>query len=96
MFRLLIRNLSIAFYWTFLFATSSAEEALTADQVQFFETKIRPVLAEHCFECHSAKAEKVKGELLLDSRAAMLRGGAGGPAVVPFKPQESLLIEAIQ
>lgn len=95
MFRLLIRNLSIAFYWTFLFATSSAEEALTADQVQFFETKIRPVLAEHCFECHSAKAEKVKGELLLDSRAAMLRGGAGGPAVVPFKPQESLLIEAI-
>ncbi|MEZ5434739.1 MAG: PSD1 and planctomycete cytochrome C domain-containing protein [Verrucomicrobiales bacterium] len=95
MFRLLIRNLSIAFYWTFLFATSSAEEALTADQVQFFETKIRPVLAEHCFECHSAKAEKVTGDLLLDSRAAMLRGGAGGPAVVPFKPQESLLIEAI-
>jgi len=66
------------------------------EEFQFFEEKIRPVLVKHCYECHAETSEKVKGELLLDTRAGMLRGGAGGPAVIPFQPDESLLIEAIR
>src|SRR5207302_1586388 len=48
---------------------------------EFFETKIRPVLVEHCFKCHSGK--KTKADLWLDSRAAMLKGTDNGPAIVP-------------
>ncbi|MBA4016492.1 MAG: hypothetical protein C0483_04835 [Pirellula sp.] len=61
-----------------------------------FEKHIRPVLVKHCYACHSEKSEKVKGGLLLDTRAGMLRGGDSGPAVVPGKPQESLLLEALR
>src|SRR5262245_19863688 len=61
---------------------------------EFFETKVRPVLAEHCLECHGA--EKSKAGLRLDARESMLRGGDGGPAVVPGKPEESALVEAIR
>jgi mono/diheme cytochrome c family protein len=61
---------------------------------EFFEAKVRPVLAEHCLECHGA--EKSKGGLRLDGRASMLKGGDGGPAVVPGKPDESALVEAIR
>jgi hypothetical protein len=65
----------------------------TAEQVQFFENHIRPLLAEHCWKCHGA--EKQRGGLRLDSRTALLRGGESGPAIVPGKPEESLLIEAV-
>ena len=78
-----------------MFSSLSAEEVLTVDQVEFFEMKIRPILVESCYDCHSVEATKVKGELLLDSRAGLLRGGASGPAIVPGKPGESVLIEAI-
>lgn len=64
--------------------------------LQFFETKIRPILVEHCYSCHSADAKKVRGKLLLDSRAATRKGGESGPAIVPGKPEESLLIKAIR
>ncbi len=64
--------------------------------VEFFEKRIRPVLAERCYACHSAKAAKVKAELWLDSREGMLRGGESGPAVVPGDPEKSLLIKAIR
>src|SRR5436309_12698998 len=64
---------------------------------EFFEKKIRPVLAEHCYKCHSASAEKLKGELLLDTREGMLRGGESGkPAVVPADAERSRLVEAIR
>ena len=66
-----------------------------AAEFDFFEKKIRPVLAEHCYECHSVESEKSKGGLLLDSREATLRGGDSGAAVVPGKPDESLLLTAI-
>ena len=62
----------------------------------FFETKVRPVLAEHCYACHSAQAKKLKGGLLLDTLEGMRKGGETGPAVVPGKPDESLLIQAIR
>ncbi len=68
----------------------------TAQQLAFFEKKIRPLLVARCYSCHSAKAKAVKGSLLLDSRAGWTRGGESGTAVVPGKPGESLLIEAVR
>jgi cytochrome c553 len=74
----------------------SAARAGAADGLEFFEKKIRPVLVEHCYSCHSAKAEKQKGGLLLDSRDALRKGGDSGPALVPGKPAESLLMLAVR
>src|SRR4051812_15781664 len=62
----------------------------------FFEKRIRPVLTQQCYRCHSQGAEKLKAKLYLDSRAGMLKGGDNGPAIVPGHPEKSLLIEAIQ
>jgi mono/diheme cytochrome c family protein len=64
--------------------------------LEFFENRIRPVLVEHCYECHSAKSEKLKGGLLLDSKETLLRGGDTGPAIVPGNPDASLLIKAVR
>ncbi len=71
-----------------------AEPASTAGGIEFFETRIRPVLAEHCIKCHGPV--KQFAELRLDSRAAMLEGGDTGPAVVPGNPEKSLLVEAVR
>src|SRR5205823_2665936 len=62
--------------------------------VKFFEERVRPVLADRCFPCHGP--EKQKGGLRLDSSAALLKGGGRGPAVVPGKPDESLLVSAVR
>lgn len=67
----------------------------TADATAFFESRIRPVLVEHCYKCHSGRAKSPKGGLRLDSREAVLRGGGNGPAIVPGKPDDSLLIKAL-
>ncbi|HEX8913075.1 MAG TPA: PSD1 and planctomycete cytochrome C domain-containing protein [Humisphaera sp.] len=64
--------------------------------VAFFESKIRPVLVENCYACHSTKSQKVKAGLLLDSRSAMLKGGDSGPAIVVGKPDDSLLIKGLK
>lgn len=64
--------------------------------LELFESKIRPVLVERCYECHSAEAKKVKGGLLLDTRAALRKGGDSGAAIVPGMPDESLLVKAIR
>ena len=71
-------------------------EKLTDEQTNFFEKKIRPVLVDKCYECHSSTAKKVKGGLLLDNKEATLRGGDNGPSVVPGKLDESLIIRAIK
>ncbi|HET6573161.1 MAG TPA: DUF1549 domain-containing protein, partial [Fimbriiglobus sp.] len=69
----------------------------TPEQAEFFETKVRPVLAEHCYKCHSAETKKQpKGGLRVDGRALLLHGGDGGPAVVPGDPGKSRLIEAVR
>ena len=68
----------------------------TAEGLDFFEKKIRPVLVEHCYKCHSASSEKVKGELLLDTREGIRKGGESGHAVVPGNLKESLLISALK
>ena len=67
----------------------------TAEQIEFFETKIRPVLAENCYTCHSAE-KKIKGGLRLESPAALLKGGDTGPAIVPGNAEASLLIKAVR
>ncbi len=77
----------------------SASSALAADPDgnAFFEQKVRPVLIEHCYECHSAEAKKLKGNLYLDSKAGWQKGGdSGKPIVVPGQPEQSLLIHAIR
>lgn len=66
-----------------------------AAQLEFFEKSVRPILVSRCYECHNAKLEEPKGGLKLDSRAAAIAGGETGAAVVPGKPKESLLIDAI-
>jgi hypothetical protein len=73
----------------------AAADDQPAAGIDFFEKKIRPVLADNCFKCHST-AQKKKGGLLLDSRAAVLKGGDSGPAVVPGEPTKSLLVKAIR
>lgn len=81
------------------FATTGsvkADEAISKQQRDFFESRIRPALIEKCYGCHSLKANESQGGLLLDSRAGIRRGGDSGPAVVPGKPESSLLILAIR
>ncbi|MEI6536994.1 MAG: DUF1549 domain-containing protein, partial [Verrucomicrobiaceae bacterium] len=75
--------------------TAAEATKFPPDQIEFFEKKIRPLLSNRCYKCHSAGAEKIKGELLLDSRAAAIKGGEKGPGVVPGNLEKSLLIEAI-
>ncbi|MEW6305569.1 MAG: PSD1 and planctomycete cytochrome C domain-containing protein [Verrucomicrobiota bacterium] len=78
----------------FLASTAGAAQ-LTRDQLNFFENKIRPILADNCYKCHNAEDGKVKGGLALDTKAGVLKGGDTGPAVVPGDPDKSLLIKAI-
>lgn len=72
-----------------------AEEP-SAEGLRFFESKIRPVLVQHCYECHANDSKKILGGLLVDSRAGLHTGGDSGAAIVPGKPDESLLLEAIK
>ena len=73
-----------------------AEEKQDPAQIEFFETKIRPVLVQHCYSCHSLESDSVKGGYLLDSRKAIRRGGDSGAGIVPGEPEESLLLSAMK
>ena len=66
------------------------------DGLAFFEQKIRPVLVQQCYECHSAESKALKGGLLVDSKAGLLSGGDSGPSIVPGNADESLLLAAIK
>ncbi len=81
----------------FLLAGSVIATTRASDPGQeFFEKKIRPVLVDRCYKCHSAEAETVQGGLLLDSREASRRGGDSGAAVVPGDASASLLLSALR
>src|SRR5437762_3053872 len=67
-----------------------------AKSVEFFEQHIRPILVEHCYQCHAADAKKVRGGLLLDARAGWQKGGDTGPAIIPGDIDKSLLIKAVR
>lgn len=64
-------------------------------ELEFFEKRVRPLLVERCYKCHSVTGEKVKGGLLMDSREDLLKGGDTGSALVPGDPEKSLLITAV-
>ncbi len=76
------------------FASAAAPSDLA--QLDFFEKKIRPVLVESCYECHSSDAKKLKGGLMVDTADGLLKGGDTGPAIVPGKPEKSLLLITIR
>jgi hypothetical protein len=71
-------------------------DAPEPEAVAFFESRIRPLLVKHCYECHAAGSKEIEGELLVDSRDALRRGGVSGPAIVPGDPARSLLLEAVR
>ncbi|MBT4665632.1 MAG: DUF1549 domain-containing protein, partial [Opitutae bacterium] len=69
------------------------------EKLNFFESRIRPVLVEKCYNCHSVKAAdqgKLKGGFYIDVREGLLRGGDSGPAVIPGHPEKSLLMQVIR
>jgi mono/diheme cytochrome c family protein len=68
----------------------------SAKDDQFYQAKVYPILSTQCFSCHSHKEKKSKGGLMLDSRGAVLQGGDDGAVVVPGKPEESLLLKAVE
>ena len=94
-----MRPSSIILSLTVLAALGAAPAARAAEptkeQLDFFEKKVRPILSEKCYKCHSVEGGKSKGGLTLDTQAATLKGGEGGPAVVPGDISNSLLITAV-
>lgn len=99
-----MKQTRISFYkWFFLrwlaFMASLlciAPSGYTDERETFFENNIRPVLIEHCYECHSQNSKTLQANLLVDSPNALRSGGDSGPAVVPQKPEESTLIQALE
>ncbi|MDX1925144.1 MAG: DUF1549 domain-containing protein, partial [Pirellulaceae bacterium] len=69
---------------------------ISEEDLAFFEKRIRPLLVDKCYECHSAESKEVQGELLVDSRATLRRGGTKGAGVVPGDLDHSLIIEAVR
>jgi hypothetical protein len=78
-----------------LAALPNAVFAQDAAGIEFFESRIRPLLADRCYGCHSHGAKKLKASLHLDSREGALKGGESGPALVPGSPEKSRLIESV-
>ncbi len=64
--------------------------------LQLFREQIEPALKTHCYKCHSAEAKQLEGSLRLDHREGARRGGDTGPAVIPGKPGESLVVQALR
>lgn len=77
------------------FASDNQDDQFTPQQIEFFENKIRPLLVEHCFECHSQHVSYAEGSLYLDSRQGLVRGGDSGPTIDLENRSESLFLKAI-
>src|ERR1022692_410961 len=84
--------------FAFLLTILGPLPALSAQDagIEFFEKTIRPILVEHCHECHAVGANKIRGHLLLASRAGVRTGGVSGPVIEPGDPDKSLLIKAVR
>ena len=83
------------FFLLFLAPAVSAQEEVSEDQIKFFESKIRPMLIERCYECHSGALDEVESKFQIDSRAGILKGGIHGAAAIPGMPEKSLMIFAV-
>ena len=90
--RLVTRSLIAALVVAGILDASIAAEP-SAEDIEFFEKQVRPILVQTCYKCHGEK--KQEGGLRLDSRSDLLKGGDNGAAVEPGKPDESLLVEVI-
>ncbi|WP_166828085.1 DUF1553 domain-containing protein [Thalassoroseus pseudoceratinae] len=90
---LTVRKLVLIVLGLFSAGTLLADDA---EQAEFFESKVRPLLFKHCYECHSAESEELKGGLAVDTKSGWVTGGDSGPAIVPGKPDESPLIDAVK
>ena len=77
----------------FLLAATAAQ---AADTTTLYEKSVKPLLAHHCYDCHSAKASELKGNLKLDSLDGIMKGGANGPGVVAGDVENSFLLRAIR
>ncbi|HEX7900019.1 MAG TPA: PSD1 and planctomycete cytochrome C domain-containing protein [Planctomycetota bacterium] len=84
--------------WTLLALASPQDAAEDREKrgLELFERRVRPILVDSCYECHSLGAKKVKGEFLVDSRDALMKGGSSGPSLVPGDPDKSLLVLAVR
>ena len=85
--------------WPILLSLWSAAQILCQAQTpntEFFEKKIRPILAEKCYACHNSKSKSPMGGLALDTRAGVIKGGASGPVIVAGKPDASRLLKAVR
>ena len=89
--------------WLAIFAAANSLAAraedkppIPADQLEFFEKKVRPVLVQHCYECHSGESKEVKSNYRLDSRLAMVTGGEIGAGLKPGDPDNSPVIHAVR
>ena len=90
--RLLLASLAVALVAA---APGRPDRRFDAESVEFFEKKVRPLLVNNCYNCHSANTNS-KGGLRVDDRNGLLKGGNRGPAVVPGEPEKSLLIQAVR
>ncbi len=92
------RNPIAARVFAFLFSSIAFSQLFgqQPDSIEFFENRIRPVLVEHCYECHSESSKEIGGSLRLDFSGGMMNGGDSGPAVVPGDASASLLVSAIR
>ncbi|QDU51640.1 DUF1553 domain-containing protein [Gimesia panareensis] len=71
-------------------------DSFSEEQLTFFETRIRPLLVKHCYECHSTESDDLQGGLLVDSQPTLRRGGDSGPALIPGDTKHSLLLKAVR
>ena len=90
------RVLCLTFVLFMLHAIAVADDDFSAEDIDFFEAQVRPLLVQHCYDCHSTDAKKLQAGLYVDSREGMIKGGDNGPAAVVGKPHESLLIDAVK
>ena len=93
----MVQAFSLAALLALVILSAGAEgQDFAPEDIEFFEAKIRPLLVEHCFDCHSTDARQVKAGLYLDSRDGILVGGESGPAAVVGKPDESVFLDAVK
>jgi hypothetical protein len=92
-------GITIGLFCAFACFSWSPSPSRAADNpagIEFFDKRVRPVLVQHCYKCHSVASGKAKGGLQLDSRPAIRKGGRSGPAVVPGRPEKSVLVKAVR